>query len=493
MADPEPRPAATVVVLRDSRQGLQVLLTVRPEHLRFMGGAVVFPGGAVATADLDPRWEDGSTRSRSETAAALGLDDPAAALGAFVCALREAYEEVGLLLATGPIERLTRADADDPGRFLERCLELRIVLATDRMVPAGRWVTPLGSPVRFDARFFLAEAPAGWGPAPDEREVAACRWATPAQALAELAAGETIMAPPTIEMLQRLDAHPDVAGALAALGQRATTGSPSLLTTRLSPLVQVVLAPNGGLMTGPGTNTYMVGTGPHVIVDPAVDDPSYLDAVYRAAGEVAAILITHRHPDHIGGVAALHTRTGAPVRAFGEGDAGGVAVAPLHDDEVVAVPGIALRTLHTPGHARDHLCFYLEGAASLFSGDNILGEGTAVIAPPDGDMRAYLGSLERLRALHVDRIYPGHWRALHGGRAVIDTYIAHRHERAAAILNALAEGMAEVEEVVAHVYRDVPEQLHPVARFQVLAHLEMLEESGRVARRGERWAVKPIE
>lgn len=482
---PEPRPAATVVVLRAGAGGPEVLLTVRPRALRFMGGATVFPGGALAPADLDPAWEEHSTLPGAQAAAALGLDDERSALGLYVCALRECYEEVGLLPAEGP-GRPERAAAATPEGFLAEVVRLGLELRTDLLVPAGRWVTPLGAPVRFDARFFLLAAPGGFEPEPDPGEVAACDWLTPEAALAELAAGERTMAPPTVEMLQRLAGRSSIAEAVAALTTRAV-GAERILAARLSPLVQVVLAPNPGLMTGPGTNTYVVGGPPAVVIDPAVDDPDYLATVERLAGGVAAIAVTHRHPDHTGGVAALAARTGAEVLAYGGTPAGGHPVTPLSGGEVVERAGVRLEVLHTPGHSSDHLCLVLAGAASLFSGDTILGEGTAVIAPPDGDMGAYLDSLARLAALELDRIYPGHFRPLDGGRAVIEGYLAHRAERERAIVQALADGAATVDDIVARVYRDTPAALHPVAAHSVRAHLELLARRGRARVRAGRW------
>jgi len=475
----EPRPAATTVILRDGPEGLEVLLTQRPERLRFMGGAVVFPGGAVAPSDLDSRWEKASTLSRAEAADALGSSDEAAALGAFVCALREAFEEVGFVTGQSPVPRLERHEASSPELFLERCLQPDARLGTRDLVPAGRWVTPLGSPVRFDARFFLVRAPDGWEPDPDRSEVARCYWMTPGMALEQLAAGDALMAPPTIETLQRLAEHGDVDAAIEGLAEHRV-GDPHILSVRLSPLVQVVLAPNPSPMTGPGTNTYIVGSGPTFVIDPAVDDGRFVDAVTAAANRVAAILVTHRHLDHVGGVAAIRDRTGAPVRAWGEELAGEVAVQPLQEDEVLGAGGARLRVIHAPGHASDHVCFLFEGAASLFAGDNILGEGTSVIAPPDGNMREYLQTLSKLKELHIDRIYPGHFRPLDGGTAVIEGYIAHRREREAAITDVLAQGPVTVDEIVASVYTDTPEALHPIARVQVEAMLQMLMEDGRV-------------
>lgn len=477
MSDSTPRPAATLVVLRDGAQGLEVLLTERPKHLRFMGGATVFPGGAVAAGDRDPRWGDASTPPI----------DPAR-----ICALREAFEEVGLLLADGP--GVPRPETHDDVRFLEACLAAGARLRTDRLVPGGRWVTPSGSPVRFDAHFFLTEAPPGWEPDPDPDEVAAVRWATPEAALDDLAGGAALMAPPTIEMLQRLDGLTRVAEAMAAVSA-APVGNPGVLSTRVSPFVHVVLAPNPGLMTGPGTNTYVVGAGPTIVVDPAVPDEDYVREVARVAGDVAAIVVTHRHSDHTGGIAALleHVGDHVPVRAWGDEPAGGVTPSPLDDGEVVRAGRAALRTVFTPGHASDHVCLYLEDSATLFSGDTILGEGTAVIAPPDGDMADYLASLERLRTLHVERIFPGHFRALDGGRDVIDGYISHRRARERRIVEALAAGPSTIDEIVARAYDDTPVELHPVAALSALAHLEMLARGGRATSEDHRWRLTGVD
>lgn len=484
----EPRPASTLVLVRDGTQGLEVLLTVRPRHFRFMGGATVFPGGAVAPADLDPRWVDASARSPAEAVADLGEVDEANALGWYVCALREAYEEVGYLSAEGPVESIGRDFADDPERFRRRCLELGVVLATDRLTAAGRWVTPLGSPVRFDTRFFLAVAPAGWDPSPDPSEVAACGWRAPSEALRELAEGKAIMAPPTIDVLQRLERFGTAAEAIGSVVGGSLGGAATVLAARLSLKVQMVIAPNPGLMTGPGTNTYVVGDGPTWVIDPAVDDPSYIDAVANSAGDVVAILVTHRHPDHTGGAAALVARTEAPVLAFGEAPAGGVPVTRLEDGDVLELPGATLKAMHAPGHAGDHLCFFLEEERSLFAGDNVLGEGTPVISPPDGDMRAYLATLRRLSTLGARRIYPGHFRPL-ADEKVWTRYLAHRAEREDMILAALVPKSATLEEIVASAYGDTPAELHPLALRTALAHLEMLEEDGKVGRRGRLWRV----
>ena len=499
-----PRASATLVALRDAAR-LEVLLTVRPDHFRFMGGATVFPGGAVASADRDRSWERASALSPGQALAALDALGPTrpdpraeplraqhgeAPLGPYVCALREAFEEVGLLLeGSGPIAALRRGDADDPARWLATCLDLGVVLPTDKLVPTGRWITPLGSPVRFDTIFFVAEVPLAWQPDPNPDEVKSCRWAAPEDALEDVAAGRAIMAPPTVATLQWLAGCDDVSDALER--GPASHDAPGVLTTRLGPLVTAVLAPNPGPLTGPGTNTYVVGRDETVIIDPAHEDEDFLTAVLRAAGRVGSVLLTHRHSDHVGGAAELCARTGARLRAFGDVPAGGAPVTPLADGEAVSVPGAALTAVHTPGHASDHLCFVLDQESgdrrALFSGDTVLGEGTSMIAPPDGDMRSYLGSLQRLLGLGIDRIYPGHFRPLDHGTSVLRHYIAHRLEREKAVLSALAAGPSSPEEIVERVYAGTPEALHAPAAASVLAHLEKLAGDGRVRRRGETW------
>ena len=479
-----------MVLLRDGPDGPEVLLTVRPNEMRFMGGAAVFPGGAMSRADLDPRWERASSLTRVEAEALLQMNDPSAALGTMVCVLREAFEEVGFLIGSGPLERIERSTSDDPGGWLEHCLELGVVLGTDALVPAGRWVTPIGSPVRFDTRFFAARVPDGWEPRPEPSEVESCLWVSHRRAAEELEGGRIHMAPPTIEVLHRLEGVASAEEALRTLaGGVGSPGGPWI--TRLHPLVRLVLAPNPGPLTGPGTNTYVVGRPGEscFVIDPAVAGGRYLDVVAEAAGAVAGLIVTHRHPDHIGGVAALVERTGAPIHAFGDAPISGVGVTPISDGDELICGRARLVVVHTPGHASDHVCLRLDGG--LFSGDTILGEGTAVIAPPDGDMRAYLTSLRLLLSLPIERVWPGHFRARTDARSLIEGYLTHRIERERAIIGSLGESGATIEQVVGRVYSDTPSALHPIAAYSVQAHLEMAEEDGRVKRAGDLWVRLP--
>ena len=470
-----------------------MLLTVRPKHFRFMGGAVVFPGGSMTPEDADPRWESLSDLSAGEAAGRLGTTDAAVALGLHVCAARESFEEVGYLPATGRVECLRTADADDPAGFRERCLELGIRLNLRDLRVAGRWVTPFGSPVRFDTRFFVTPVAEAWEPQPNEEEVAGWRWASPRDALKEVADGDSIMAPPTVAMLQQLADRTTVADVMASLAPDAVGAGRSIYTTPLSPFVRVVLAPNPGTMTGPGTNTYLVGEGPWIVIDPAVDDERYLEVILEPAPDVAAIVITHRHSDHTGGAAALAGRSGARLFAFSPDPIDGEPVSRITDGEVFETGRLHLEALHAPGHAADHLCLWEPTTRSLFAGDNVLGEGTSVIAPPDGDMAAYLATLHRLRALHPERIYPGHFRPLEDGSEVLDRYIAHRADRESKIVAALGDAPASVEEIVGSAYDDTPVELHPVAQMSALAHLQKLETEGRAVSLPDGWMAADVE
>src|SRR5699024_6036741 len=238
---------------------------------------------------------------------------------------------------------------------------------------------------------------------------------------------------------------------------------------------------NPGPMTGPGTNTYLVGDATAVaVIDPGVDDPAHLDAIEaQAPGPIRDILITHKHPDHTGGAAALSARTGAPVRAHATRltdvyDPAFRADAAIATGEVIDCGGHALQAIHTPGHTSDHLCFLLQGSGLLFAGDTIMAGVTVVIIPPDGDMRAYFDTLARLRELGIRRIAPGHGHVLEDPDAEIDAITEHRRQREAQIRRMLADGPASVAELAARIYPDVPETLRGMAQSQLTAHLRKL-------------------
>ncbi|MDQ1439469.1 MAG: hypothetical protein QOK43_3098 [Acidimicrobiaceae bacterium] len=250
----------------------------------------------------------------------------------------------------------------------------------------------------------------------------------------------------------------------------------------ITPNVRRVLAPNPGIMTGPGTNTYLIGTEDVAVIDPGpVDHEAHLDAVAAAgAGRIRWILVTHTHPDHSPGAVGLKQRTGAQVLGFDQRH-GFEPDEVLGDGGAVEGTGFRLTAIHTPGHASNHLCYHLADQRLLFSGDHIMSGSTVVIAPLDGDMRAYLDALAKLREVEAFAVAPGHGPFIEDGHAKVEEYLAHRAMRESAISTSLTkQGQATVDELVEAVYVDVPDLLHPIARYSVWAHLRKLAAEGEV-------------
>lgn len=261
----------------------------------------------------------------------------------------------------------------------------------------------------------------------------------------------------------------------------------------LSPLVRRIVGPNPGLMTGPGTNTYLVGIDEIAVIDPGPDDAGHLDAIVGCGGDrIRWILPTHGHVDHAPGCRSLQERTGAEILAFGPGD----ELEPdrlVVDGETIEATEFRLKAIHTPGHASNHLCWLLVEERTLFSGDHINAGQTVVINPPDGDMAAYRASLEKLRSLRLRAIAPGHGHLITDPKAKIDEYLAHRAEREQQIVDVLAEsGGAKIPELVERVYGDtIVDELRPVAERSVLAHLLELKAAKRVKGRDESSTWRP--
>jgi glyoxylase-like metal-dependent hydrolase (beta-lactamase superfamily II)/8-oxo-dGTP pyrophosphatase MutT (NUDIX family) len=417
-------------------------------------------------------------------------------------------------------------------------------LPVDALHPIAHWITPEGLPKRFDTFFFLAVLPHGVDVEVDGVEITEHRWSAPSSLLADPSLRESVRGP-TRALLEALVPHADSAAALAwarSIGPLQTVRPRLALDARgraapvppwhpafsevaridphrhgtaygvIRPGHPVALMPgrllrltanNGSTMTGPGTNTYLLrGAGDDwVVVDPGPDDAAHEEALQRLlaslSARVAAILVTHTHRDHSPAAHALRRATGAPLW-------GRVADHPQWQDPQF-VPqrvldhgecldfggGCVLQVIHTPGHASNHLCFLDEAARLLFTGDHVMQGSTVVINPPDGDMRIYRASLERIArdaGRRYDAIAPGHGFLIEQPGEALARLIAHRRrrgERVGEALDALQD--ASLEELLLRVYDDTPVERHGVAQRSLLAHLIELQQSGRAVEHDGRW------
>lgn len=519
----------------------------RTKTMDFGGGAHVFPGGAVDASDA------------ALAAACVGLDDAGASrrleiasggLAYWICALRECFEEAGLLYAYAG-EELVRFDspvAREDAPSLRRALNagettfaamietLGVRLATDRLAYLSHWITQAGRPRRYDTRFFIAAAPEHQRPMHDAGETVAHEWIVPSTALERHARGEIELMFPTLKTLELLAKFDRVADALdyahtprpmPPMSPRLASGrdGPKLLVpgdyayaevgkldpdgngtaayeilpgvpVPIAPRIRRLTAPNPGVMTGPGTNTYLLGDAASgiAVIDPGPAIDVHVQAIVEAAaGPIRWILCTHTHIDHSPAAAPLKARTGATVlgmraRYPERQDATFAPDRALAHGERLEVGGHVLRVLHTPGHASNQLCFLEERERLLFTGDHLMQGSTVVINPPDGDMAVYLASLRLLLEESLEYIAPGHGFLMGRPHEMVERVLVHRLARENKVLASLAaHGPATLDALVPHIYDDVPERMHPVASRSLLAHLIKLRNEGRAAERGGRW------
>ena len=535
-----------MLLLRDVPDGggLEVLMTRRSATASFAPGAYVFPGGGIDALDAAPATHAAADRRPTQSDQHLTQA---------IAAIRESFEELGVLLARhaeGPRQG-QMADAQDIAAidrhqpFAAQCAARGLRLAADGVYLLAHWTADRDLARRFEVPFLVARMPEGQEPVADEAEQFEPVWVRPADALARHEAGQFFMIFPTIRTLQRLAqfastqavldavAHEQPlwvscprAGLLAGKEARYMEddmpfGELALVcpdgqivhpldwqTERPVPLLRNVMrltAPNPGVMTGPGTNSYLVGdpaTG-FIAIDPGPADAEHLDKLWRAAGgDIRMIVCTHSHADHSPGAAPLQSlcaqagKARPPVLGLPSAPTARAASQftpdrALQNSELLVLEGLApegkithtLQVIHTPGHAANHLCLLLVEDALLFSGDHILNGSTTVIDPPDGNMADYLDSLDRLDAVcaahGVEFILPAHGYVLGGpvlgARNAIAKLKAHRLAREAKVLAAMqALPQGSMDDWVRHAYDDVPPRMWPVAQRSLLAHVERI-------------------
>ena len=532
------RPAATVLLLRDSSNGIEVLMTRRSMTASFAPGAYVFPGGGVDALDAASHGQARRRASQSD----LHLTQA-------IAAIRESFEELGVLFARHADGSM--ADASDIAAlnrkqpFVAQCAARGLKLAADEVFVLAHWITDRDLPRRFDVPFLVARMPAGQSPVADESEQFEPVWVRPADALQRHKDGSFFIIFPTIRTLERLQAFAtvdDVLKACAATEQPLWTSCPrgGILAGKeerfmeheqaqgfgelelVSPDGQMVhhldwgtnapvrllknvirlTAPNPGAMTGPGTNSYLVGD-PHtgyIAIDPGPNEPEHIERLWQAAGgDIRMIVCTHSHPDHSPGAKPLqalcaHAPHGKPAIL-------GLPSAPtaneysqftpdktLQNKELLTVIfrdleanySHTLKVIYTPGHAANHLCLVLQEDGLLFSGDHVLNGSTTVVNPPDGEMTAYLESLDVLTAAcaehHINFILPAHGYVISDAPVAIAQLKAHRLKREAKILKVMqAQPHGSMDDWVEVAYDDVPPRLWPVAKRSLLAHVQRLQ------------------
>ncbi len=536
------RPAATLLLLRDSDSGIEVLMTRRSQRASFLPGAYVFPGGAVDALDAHSHSHSQARRRATQTDQRLTQ---------VITAIRESFEELGVLLARRSDGELTDhrdiAALERNAPLAAQCQNQGLTLSADEVFTLAHWIADRDLPRRFDVPFFVARMPAGQTPVADETEQFEPVWVRPAEALERHQAGSFFMIFPTIRTLERIAAYETVesvlqacaaseeplwrccprAGLLAGhevrfmehehpFGELALVCPDGQIVHALDwqseqpvALLKNLLrltAPNPGAMTGPGTNSYLVGdpASGYIVIDPGPADLDHLQKLWRAAGgDIRMIVCTHSHPDHSPGARPLqalceqHSQSKPPILGLPSATTAhaNCAFTPdrsLQNAELLKLDGQlqegkvshTLLVIHTPGHAANHLCLVLLEDGLLFSGDHVLSGSTTLVDPPDGNMTVYLDSLDVLSAAcsehQIEFILPAHGHVIGGfngeARAAIAQLKAHRLAREAKLVQAMqAQPEGTLDQWLEQVYDDIPTRMWPVAKRSLLAHIERIE------------------
>ncbi len=492
-----PKDAAAVILLRHQTNpdNPEVFLVKRSEKLAFLGGYHAFPGGQFDATDADAPVENCPDE---ETRAAVS------------CAARELFEETQVLVARGG-DALTKGQRESlfddlqSGRISWPALlnHYELHLDASDFTFVGRWVTPPFSARRFDTLFFLVKCPAKQDARIDaDAELESGEWIAASDAVGRWQRSEIIAVPPVLHALKTL-----AGGQTEDLVQRflAAPNAHGEPTRRIEFHPNYICFPVRTPTKPPATHTncYLIYTSEEIlIVDPGSPYEDEQQALAQAVDDLIAegrtvreIVLTHMHPDHVGGVNALKKYLGEQTKVAAhqltaEPLTETIRVDRLIEDgdsiDLTGSPNISLRAMHTPGHARGHLCFHEERTGTLISGDNIVGLGSVLIEPSQGNMRDYLDSLRRMRALpNLSVIFGGHGPAIANPYTKLDQYISHRLEREQNILQAVGDGAVTPQDIVARVYTDVAPKALAMAERAVLAHLEKLLDDGLVQKSSE--------
>ncbi len=490
-----PKDAAAVILLRQNTDATnpEVFWVKRSDQLAFLGGFHAFPGGQIDATDaaVDVRNAPDETTATMISGAA-----------------RELFEELGILVVHGG-DTLTKGQRkslldDLNSRRLswpELLKHYGLHLDANDFTFVGRWVTPPFSSRRFDTWFFLVNCPPKQEPHVVPGELIEGEWISARDAYSRWLKTDALVAPPTLHALSTLSL-----GLTSDLIDRFLDVPQSHGETvrRIEFYPNYICFPVRTPTRPPATHTncYVVHTSEEILIfdpgSPYEDEQhalaQFVKGLVDEGRRVKAIVLTHVHPDHVAGVNPLIASLGGGLTVAAHRETANA----LNDIDVThfiedgetltlaADPSINLQALHTPGHARGHLCFYDRDRGILLTGDNIVGLGSVLIDPPEGNMRNYFDSLERMRSLDgLKVLFGGHGPPVANSYSKIDEYITHRLEREQRILEAIREGATTPQEMVARVYTDVSPKAHAMAERAVVAHVEKLEADGEVCRNND--------
>ena len=528
---------------KNAQRHFEVLLSKRSMSAPFAPGAYVFPGGKID--DKDQAYASLYLRSRPGCPLTLTQATQACT------ALRESFEELGLVLledAQGrPLEPSAYANLERSKDLFEQIEALEWTLSLERLNLLCHWITDRDLPLRFDVSFWVAVCPEHLTPVADGVEQFDPLWLTPQEALRQCHEGQLHMVYPTIKTLERL-LNIQSATALMQATQEGEPwfsscarggylgGKKQRFMEHESPFGELALVcpegqvehhldwqservvsllknvhrltcPNPGLMTGPGTNTYLVGTpeSGYIVIDPGPALPEHLERlIHFTQGHIKSIICTHSHADHSPGAKPLKAMChdpevaiwGLPSAPTAKANSAFMPDFTCHDQQLFVLKSShssvahSLRVVHTPGHAANHICLVLQEEGLLFSGDHILNGSTTVVDPPDGNMNAYMTSLEKLKAIciaeKIEFILPAHGHVLGNTLGApfdaiehIHRLIQHRLKREAKIKSVVVKDpQGDLSSWVKVAYDDVPERVWPAAKRSLSAHVERLVELG---------------